>query len=216
MRILAINSQLQSTMRNALTQTMLALLIILMPAQVMAKTQYVSDEFEIMLRTGQSVQHEIIRQLKSGTPVTVLETNLQYSRVQTQAGTEGWVLTRYLMDQPAGRERALKHKAEYELLKNNFDALVAKQKSDLERELAELQALAKKPITLERHNKELQAQLAQQKQQYKTLEQHTEALRSPYKDREWLITGAGVFFAGMLVGMMIISFSRRKKRWNQL
>jgi len=184
--------------------------------QAVAKTQYVSDEFEIMLRTGQSVQHEIIRQLKSGTPVTVLESNPQYSRIQTQAGSEGWVLTRYLMDQPAGRERALKHKAEYELLKNNFDALVAKQKSDLERELAELQALAEKPITLERHNKELQAQLAQQKQQYKTLEQHTEALRSPYKDREWLITGAGVFFAGMLVGMMIVSFSRRKKRWNQL
>lgn len=203
-------------MRNSLNQTILTLLMAVIATQAVAKTQYVSDEFEIMLRTGQSVQHEIIRQLKSGTQVTVLETNPQYSRIQTQAGTEGWVLTRYLMDQPAGRERALKHKAEYELLKNNFDALVAKQKSDLEQELAELQALAKKPITLERRNKELQAQLAQQKQRYQNLQQETETLRSPHKDREWLITGAGIFLAGMLVGMMIVSFSRRKKHWNQL
>ena len=194
----------------------IVLSVLLMSAPVLAETKYVSDEFEIMLRRGQTVQHEIIRQLKSGTPVDVLESNPKYSLVRTSSGTEGWVLTRYLMDQPAGRERALQHKAEYELLKNNFDALLAKQKSDLEQELAELKVLAKKPITLERHNTELQGLLAQQKQRYRTLEQETEALRTPYKDREWLITGAGVFFAGLVVGMILVSIGRRKRRWNQL
>ena len=128
----------------------IVLSVLLMSAPVLAETKYVSDEFEIMLRRGQTVQHEIIRQLTSGTPVGVFESNPKYSLVRTSSGTEGWVLTRYLMDQPAGRERALQHKAEYELLKNNFDALLAKQKSDLEQELAELKVLAKKPITLER------------------------------------------------------------------
>ena len=120
------------------------------------------------------------------------------------------------MDQPAGRERTIQHKAEYELLKNNIDAILAKQKSDLEQELAELKVLAQKPITLEKRNTELQGRLAQQKQRYQTLEQETEALRMPYKDREWLITGAGVFFAGLVVGMILISIGRRKRRWNQL
>jgi SH3 domain protein len=194
----------------------IVLSVLLMSAPIVAETKYVSDEFEIMLRRGQTVQHEIIRQLKSGTPVKVLESNAKYSLVRTNSGAEGWVLTRYLMDQPAGRERAIQYKADYELLKNNFDALLAKQKSDLEQELAELQVLAKKPITLEKRNTELQGRLAQQKQRYQTLEQETEALRMPYKDREWLITGAGVFFVGLVVGMILVSIGRRKRRWNQL
>ena len=54
-----------------------------MSAPLLAETKYFSDEFEIMLRRGQTVQHDFIRQLKSGTQVTVLETNPQYSHIQT-------------------------------------------------------------------------------------------------------------------------------------
>ena len=172
------------------------------------------DKFEIMLRTGQSVQHEILRQLKSGTQVTVLESNYEYSRVRTASGKEGWVLTRYLIDQPAGRERAVKLQADLELLQNNFDALLAREKNDLQQEIDRLEMLAQKPLTLEKRNQALKTELQQQQQRYQVLLQETEALRTPYKDREWLITGAGVFFAGMVVGMVLVG--RRKRRWNQL
>ncbi|OUV62874.1 MAG: hypothetical protein CBC79_03395 [Gammaproteobacteria bacterium TMED119] len=181
---------------------------------VLAETKYVTDQFEIMLRTGQSVQHEILRQLKSGTQVTVLESNYEYSRVRTASGKEGWVLTRYLIDQPAGRERAVKLQADLELLQNNFDALLAREKNDLQQEIDRLEMLAQKPLTLEKRNQALKTELQQQQQRYQVLLQETEALRTPYKDREWLITGAGVFFAGMVVGMVLVG--RRKRRWNQL
>ena len=181
---------------------------------VLAETKYVTDQFEIMLRTGQSVQHEILRQLKSGTQVTVLESNYEYSRVRTASGKEGWVLTRYLIDQPAGRERAVKLQADLELLQNNFDALLAREKNDLQQEIDRIEMLAQKPLTLEKRNQALKTELQQQQQRYQVLLQETEALRTPYKDREWLITGAGVFFAGMVVGMVLVG--RRKRRWNQL
>lgn len=74
--------------------------------------------------------------------------------------------------------------------------------------------LAQKPLTLEKRNQALKTELQQQQQRYQVLLQETEALRTPYKDREWLITGAGVFFAGMVVGMVLVG--RRKRRWNQL
>lgn len=183
---------------------------------VLAETKYVTDQFEIMLRTGQSVQHEILRQLKSGTQVTVLESNYEYSRVRTASGKEGWVLTRYLIDQPAGRERAVKLQADLELLQNNFDALLAREKNDLQQEIDRLEMLAQKPLTLEKRNLALKTELQQQQQRYQVLLQETEALRTPYKDREWLITGAGVFFAGMVVGMVLVAMGRRKRRWNQL
>ena len=69
----------------------IVLSVLLMSAPVLAETKYVSDEFEIMLRRGQTVQHDFIRQLKSGTPVKVLESNAKYSLVRTNSGAEGWV-----------------------------------------------------------------------------------------------------------------------------
>ena len=65
-----------------------------------AESVWVSDQFEIMLRTGPSNSNAIQRMLGSGTKLETLETDAEtgYSRVRTAAGTEGWVLTRYLMD----------------------------------------------------------------------------------------------------------------------
>ncbi len=60
-----------------------------------AVTKYVTDEFEVMLRTGQSTQHEIRRQVKSGTPLVVLQESKGYTNVRMANGVEGWVLTRF-------------------------------------------------------------------------------------------------------------------------
>lgn len=184
---------------------------------VAAQTKYVTDEFEIMLRTGQSVEYEILRQLKSGTPVTVLESNPNYTRVRLESGREGWVLTRYLIDEPVGRERAIKLQAELELLQNNFDALIEREKNDLQLEIDRLEVIAQKPLTLEKKNQALKSELKQQQQRYQALEQETAALRSPQTDRQWLMTGAGVFVAGWLFGIVVGWLPKgRRKRWNQL
>ena len=74
-------------------------------------TRYVTDQLEITLRSGQSTKHQIIRMLPSGTPVELLETDeeTKYSRIRTSDdGTEGWVLSRYLDEQPSARERLIK------------------------------------------------------------------------------------------------------------
>ena len=73
----------------------------------MAESVWVSDQFEIMLRTGPSTSNAIQRMLGSGTELESLETDAEsgYSRVTTSGGTEGWVLTRYLMGEPPAREQ---------------------------------------------------------------------------------------------------------------
>ena len=50
----------------------------------------VSDQFEIMLRSGPSTSNAIQLQLDSGTRLEVLERDREtgYSRVRTQGGTE--------------------------------------------------------------------------------------------------------------------------------
>ena len=74
---------------------------------VQAKTAYVTDEFKITLRSGESATHRILRMLPTGEKLNVLSSNPNngYSKVRTASGAEGFVLTRQLVDQPVARDR---------------------------------------------------------------------------------------------------------------
>lgn len=193
-------------------------LLVLSASQIsLAETKYVTDQFEIMMRTGQGNQFGIIRQLKSGTAVTVMEQNSDYTQVRLPSGVEGWVLTRYLMNQPSGRDQVAALQVKYDRLKNNFDQEVEKEKAGMQKEIARLENLAKKPLELQRENAALKSQLEEQKERYLALAEESEVLKSPYKDRQWFVTGAFVVAASMIFGIILTRIPwQRKKRWNEL
>ena len=89
--------------------TIRALLVCLLVSTPMAfaAPAWVSDEFEITLRSGPSTSNAIQLMVGSGMELEVLERDAEtgYSRVRTPGGTEGWVLTRYLMDERSAREQ---------------------------------------------------------------------------------------------------------------
>jgi len=91
---------------NTLTR---AMILMCLPVAAVAQTgsAWVSDQFEVMLRTGPSTSNAIERMLPSGTELEVLEKDAGtgYSRVRTTSGVEGWVLSRYLMSEPSAREQ---------------------------------------------------------------------------------------------------------------
>ncbi len=66
---------------------------------VCANTQYVSDELVITLREGKGSEYKIIKSLKAGTPLEIIEESEQYLKVRTGAGSEGWVLKQYVTEE---------------------------------------------------------------------------------------------------------------------
>jgi SH3 domain protein len=72
------------------------ILIITTSVSVYADTQYVSDKLIITMREGAGGEYTIIKSLKSGTPVEVLEETGAYYKVQTKDGKEGWALKQYI------------------------------------------------------------------------------------------------------------------------
>ena len=182
-----------------------------------AVTKYVTDEFEVMLRTGQSTKHEIRRQIKSGTPLVVLQESEGYTNVRMPNGVEGWVLTRYLMNQASGRERLAALEKRHEKLKTKFDQAVAEEKASMGKEISRLKQIAKRPLELQRENDQLKAQLAQEKDRYEKLAIESEVLKSPLKDRKWFVSGALVVIGSMIFGIILTRIPwQRKKKWNQL
>ncbi|MDX8412121.1 MAG: TIGR04211 family SH3 domain-containing protein [Mariprofundaceae bacterium] len=205
-----------------------------------AETRYVSDQMEITMRSGQSTQHNIVRMLKSGLPVEVMETDAEagYVRVRLASGTEGWVLSRFLQHDPVARDRLAELEKKVAALRDQkqlTDAGLQQTRSEkatldkersrlsvetkkLSRELSELRRTAANPIAISAENKTLKAHIA-------TIEDELQTLKHKYRAMEdqtaqnWFMTGAGVILLGMIVGLILpnMRFGRKKRsQWGSL
>jgi len=222
-----------------LTSSILAfgLLIILPATQVVAEPMWVSDQFEVMLRSGPSTNNAIERILPSGTALELVERDddAGYARVRTAAGTEGWVLTRYLMDEPSAREqlealtsRLTSAAAQGSSLTSQLDAVqgeydsasrqistLENEKRRLEEELAEIKRTAANVLAINNQNKDLRDQLANAEIQAATLEQQNRELTGQ-TTRYWFMTGAMVLVVGMILGIWLPRIRwQRKSRYDR-
>lgn len=183
-----------------------------------AETAYVTDECEITLRRGQGNSFGILRLLKSGAAVNVLEsTNDGYTHVTTEGGVSGWVVSRYLVDSPVARDRYEQLKQEYDRLKSQFDARLEARSQDLLQEIDKLKELAKRPLDLQQENAELKQSLTEEAEKVARLTRENEVFKSPHKDRQWFILGVSTALGSLILGMVLTRVPwRKKKRWGQL
>jgi len=115
----------------------LGLILLTAPASLYADTQYVSDNLIIMMRSGAGGDYKIIKTLKTGAPLEILEESGEYFKVKTRGGQEGWVLKRYITGEtPKGiiisglKRRIEKSKEELARLKADSLALNKNIKAD--------------------------------------------------------------------------------------
>lgn len=199
-----------------------------------AETAWVSDRFEITLRSGPSTTNAIQLMLGSGTEVEVLDVDTEagYSLVRTGGGTEGWVLTRYLMDEPAAREQlaALTSqltseasrgsslntqlgaiRGEYESATRRIETLESDNEK-LQTELGEIKRTAANVLAINNQNKDLREQLAAEEIRVAALEQENRELTSQ-TTRYWFMSGALVLVIGMVLGLWLprIRWQRRSR-----
>jgi len=201
-----------------------------------AQTQYVSDQLEVMLRTGPTTQNAIVRVLKSGTALEVVEQDSDsgYARVKTNAGTEGWVLMRFLIDQPVARdrivvtERRLKEAREQlttareELATLREELSTTSQRlGDAESagvgmaaELNDIRSASANAVSLRDQNKTLRQRVTDFERQIDELQMENSELRS--RDmREGMVIGAAVFLLGMLASVILPRLKpKRRSGWD--
>ena len=211
---------------------LLTVILLVSTGLVQAKTyQYVSDQLRITLRTGQGNTYQIIKTLHSGTKLEVLETtDTGYTQVRLEDGTEGWVRTQYLSEEPIARtqlataesklERA---QAQNKQLREEVDNLrkqnkeltgdqsgLSSQLKTAESELARLTEVAAKPILLDKENRELQQRNIAQEKELQIMAQENQVLKDR-SQREWFLAGAGVLLGGILLGLIIPKVRWKKK-----
>jgi SH3 domain protein len=191
---------------------------------VRAEPVWISDQFEVMLRTGPSTDNAIQRMIPSGTQVELIERDAagEYSRVRTAGGMEGWILTRYLMSEPSAREQLERLTGELtnaaangssmstqlDSIKGEYAAAATqiatleREKQELETALGEIREKAANVLAIDRQNSELRQQLADAEIKVSMLEQENAELSS-MSTRNWFLAGGLVLLVGLILGLWL-------------
>lgn len=190
-----------------------------------AETRYIVDQAKLPMRSGQSTSHAIVRMLPSGTAVEVLgQSDAGYTHIRTRGGKDGWILSRYLMNEPAARSRlvwAEKELSKLHALEQNKQRLeqeVGQYKKDnknLQNELARIRKAAANAVAVADENRELKIKAEEAEQAFETLRQETSEIRSGAQQR-WFMLGGGAILFGILLGLILPRLKfRRKDRWGR-
>jgi len=211
----------------------LLLTLLLAATTSAAETRYVTDQYDFNLRSGQSTRYKILRALESGTPVEVLAVNNEtgYARVRTQDGTTGYMLLRYLQEEPGARDQLAGMRdrlaelqqapdqlaaslsslqSEHQALEQRHAAL-AREKDQLQQELAEIRHASANVMRIDQERRQLQDQVSTLVMQVDGLKQRNLELTNSNK-QQWFLIGAGVAGAGILVGLILPSLRLRRRR----
>lgn len=196
------------------------------------ETRYVTDEFEITMRSGTSTSNSIVRMLKSGEAITVLEDDLtsQYSLVEAEGGKQGYVLTRFLMEIPAAKQTLreleerfaqqqqrletqatemveLKQKLEQE--KSDTGALKTTLRAS-EEELAGIRAAAQDTLNIQAQNEQLQMMVEQLREEKATLVETNSELSDSTR-LDWFVRGGAVSLIAFIIGIVVTRIRWKKQ-----
>lgn len=211
----------------------LVLLVVFSPP-LLAETLYVSDQLTIPMRTGDTMQHRIIKFLKSGTRVEVQETNDAgtYRRVIVAgSGKEGWVEASKLMSKPAARAQLATLSKRVDSLKAQLkdkNQLIAELRASVQElqeknekldqfsqrqsdQLAQLKKVAARPVQLAQANMKLESELARTNRELDRALAENASL-SNNNIKEWFLIGGGVALISLFFGLIIPNFRWRRKK----
>lgn len=208
------------------------LVSLLLSNQLFAKTMYITDSFEAPLRTGQTNAYRILAYPKSGSALEVLEVNKEsgYTKVKTQRGIEGWIQTRYLVNNPIAKHRLLQAQKQLASLKEKNKALssgqssankaaseLAKQNkslqtvnSKLEKELNYVKEVSGNAININQRNQRLIEENQQLKNEFDLLSSDNERLKDN-ANSQYFMMGAGAILLGIILGLVLPSLKPKRK-----
>ncbi len=223
-------------MNRVLPLLFLSLLLVWAPHEAQAEARWVTDQASIMMRTGESTKHKIIRSLPSGEAVEELTRNeaTGYSRVRTADGVVGFVLTRQLQEQPAARDRLAEMEARLAELQQAPDQLAARlerlqtaydelqisqetlrqDRDELREQVATIDRATSEHVNIYHERMELEKENRELKTRIEDLNAAIAALNNRNELR-WFLSGAGAVLGGVLIGLILpnLRIRRRRSSW---
>ncbi len=195
----------------------------------LAQTWYIKPTTEIPLRRGQGTDYKILAIVPNGTAVTISEEIESWAKVTTTDGKEGWILKRYLTEEPPLEERfqAMEQqnaqlKEEVALLQAENDKLHAlntalqdtleNNKTELNSTMTEYQKLVEDTsdvIAIKNSLEQSRLVITTLQQELGNATAENERLKAG-RNIKWFLAGGGTLIFGCVVGMISARSKKRK------
>lgn len=189
-----------------------ALSAALFSASVFAQEgHWVSDKLPTFVRSGPTDGYRIVGTLDSGDPVTVLQTQGDYTEVRGPDGDAVWIQSKFVQDTPSAQDQlpALKHKVaqltqRLDGIDDEWNQRVADMRSDLKSRQAQVDELQSSNNQLNQSYSEAETKMRSMQARLDTQEQDL-LLR-------YLMYGGGIAGAGLVVGLIVPHLPRRRRK----
>jgi SH3 domain protein len=216
---------------------MLLLTLVTVTSYAAVEKRYVSDKLWLQLRSGPGNDFRILKALPSGEHLIFGEQteDKNYTKVTTDKGVEGWVLTRFLEDEPVAKEKLIlsqrelvKVKAELDTLKQQTNALseeksslsgdhssLTREKKALEKELNRIKEISANALQLDSKNTKLTKRNQELEIELETFTADNTRLKDN-KERTFMIIGGGLIIFGIFLGLAIPAMrgGRKAASWS--
>jgi SH3 domain protein len=216
---------------------MLLLTIITATSYAAVEKRYVGDKIWLQLRSGPGSEFRILKALPSGAHLIFREqtADKNYTKVTTDKGVEGWVLSRFLEDEPIAKEKLIlsqrelvKVKAELDTLKQQTDTLseeksslsgdrssLTRENKTLEKELKRIKEISANALQLDSKNTKLTKRNQELEIQLETFTAENTRLKDN-KERTFMIIGGGLIIFGIFLGLAIPAMrgGRKAASWS--
>lgn len=196
-----------------LSPMLLATLLLALPSAASSQTtqRWVSDSLNTWVRSGPTDGHRIVGTLQSGQAVTLIGSDGKYSQVRNESGNSVWILSSELQSVPGQAERipVLEQQvnqlsSELENINQSWELRVQGMQETLETRKALIEELEQQRAGL---NAELLATQSELREARAKLGDENQQLLLRY-----MLYGGGIAGAGLLAGLILPLFVRRRKR----
>lgn len=184
------------------------------------------------MRSGPTNKNKIVKVLKSGERMQVLNQDAGngHSEVKTSKGDTGFVLTRYLTQEPSARARVTTLEAQLQQLRakpGELQSLLATAQQDNQSliqqnteltaqlnktsdELENIKRVSTDAVNIANRNSKLEAEVQELLLQIDDIRIQNKSLRDQSAQR-WFLLGGGAILFGLFLGWLL-SISKRPRR----
>ncbi len=173
--------------------------------------RWVSDQLSTFVRSGPTDGYRIVGTLTSGQAVELLQQSGDYSQVRSEGGDRVWIPTRDLQDKPGQGERVPQLEQQVSELSGRLGNIDEEWKKRVQGMQETLDARKSLVDELQSRADDLGVQLAQSQAELREAraqlgnEQQRVLMR-------YMVYGGCIAGAGLLAGLLLPTFTRRRKR----
>lgn len=193
------------------------------PARGLAVSVYITDEIEITMRRGPGTSYRLVRVLRTGRELELIKRNDNgWDLVRTRRGSEGWVLHRFLSNNPPAKQQLADAKllaqqavAERDKMAKELAEIQNRMGSQesLEAELVRVKRISKNALKLEQENRTLARKTSKLEKDLRRVSDDKRILERQ-SDTLLFLSGAVVLILGVVSGAVMAR--RRRSTYGSL